>query len=378
MHRFRSDNANRPANAVRAFALAVGLLLLGLSMTVQAQHPGEILRTGEDEPCAAEAQAERDHCLRKQAAREARMRRASRDYHAWLADRLAADGSARDLALAANLRAMSLAGELFHSGATLPQLADDARLAEWIERGARDGHDDPFVQMLLTRPFHPQDAARRKTVRDAWRAADPDNLAALPDDEGPVDEILAAAADARRFDVYYGTLLRSVLTAMERHPPSSRFARHLLDETTPTVPSYAATLGVSMLELPRFSPAVDACKGDALAQPGRREACMRYGGVLAEASDTLIAHMIGLAILRNSAVDAEGRERIEQRRRGASWIWQQWHEVVDRNPIGFADWQADALRASPGIAEMTLMRQALEANGISAEPPAEYRHVPML
>lgn len=361
----------------RMFALAALASILGFPAAGLAQHPGELSawKAPADGLCAEGSASARARCLRKENKRRENMTRASRDYHAWLADRLAADGGARNLALAANLRALSLAGELFHSATNLPLLEGDARLVEWVGRASRDMRGDQLVHMLLIRPFSPQDEARVQGMRDAWRDADPANLASLRDDDAAIGALLETASERSRLNVYVGDLLLATLDAVERHPPDSQLEKVLLDKQMPSARAYALSLAFLMLETPRFSPALHACKGDALLPAGRREACVRYGTVLADASDTLIAHMIGLAILRNAATDDAGRERIEERRRRAGWLLEQWTALDDAEPADFADEQAAILRTFPGIDEMAMMRQMLEANGIPVEPPVDYRHV---
>lgn len=359
--------------AVFVLAVAAGAVFADL----HAQHPRWEALTGDPDPCAASTGAEHARCERKEARRASATLRASRAYHARLADRLAAEGGARHLALAANLRAMSLAGESFVTESTLPRLAGDTRLAAWRDAAEREGRDDPFVLGLLIRPLSPDDDdARRRGVRASWRTLEPANLLVLSDDGAPdVAEILASAGEGRRFDVHFGALLRAMLDAVERHPPNAREARWLFDDETPTPRAYAISLALTLLELPRFIPVVDACKGEALSQPGRREACARHGAVLADASDTLIAHMIGLAILRNIAEDAQARDRIEERRRRAAWLRQQWHDLGKTQPARMADAQAEVLRASPDIGEMDVMRRVLEMEGVSVQPPEDFHDV---
>lgn len=362
---------------VRASGWALAAMLGTWVASASAQHPAALTPADGELACETLPEVDRGRCLRREEARSTKAHRASRAYHFRLADRLAADGGARNLALAANLRALALAGDLFHSGATLPRLAGDARLAAWTARAAHEAQGDPFVLSLLIRPFSPGDDPRRRAVRDALQLADPANLAAFPDDEAQVVVRLAEAGEGSRFDLHYGALLRATLDAVERHPPGARHARWLLNDDTPTLRAYAILLSFAMMETPRFVPIIEACRGDALALVGRRETCVRYGAVLADGSDTLLAHMFGLAILHNSATDAETRECIEARRRKAAWVSERWRVLGENDPVGFNDWQADALRASPGIDEMTLMRKALEAYGVPLEPPAEFRHTPM-
>lgn len=374
----RSDRSRHATRWIRASIFVLVAALGASPATLRAQHPGEAPSFGDPGPCASLVDADRLRCEREETERRSGALRASRAYHARLADRLAADGGARNLALAANLRAMSLTGDLNLTETTRPRLAGDAKLAAWRDRAAREGRADPLVLGLLIRRLSPDDDARRRGVRESWRMLEPTNLLVLPDDDAAEAlEILASVGEARRFDVHFGTLLRVVIDAVDRHPPNARESRWLFDDETPTSVAYGISLAFALLELPQFTTLIDVCKGDALSQPGRREACARYGALLADASDTLIAHMIGLAILRNAAPDAAGRECIEARRRRAAWVMQQWYVVAEKDPVGFADWQASVLRASPDIDEMTLMRRALEANGIPVEPPPDYRHVPM-
>ncbi|MFZ5635492.1 MAG: hypothetical protein ACOY82_02785 [Pseudomonadota bacterium] len=274
---------------------------------------------------------------------------------------------------------MSLAGERNLTASTLPRVVGDARLADWLGRAFRESQGDPFAYSLLVRGLMPEDDARRAEARDAWRRLAPFNLVTRPDDDAAAArEVLASAGEESRFDIHFGTLLRSTIAAVERHPPSAREARWLLDDETPTVRAYAISLAFAMMELPRFAPVVEACKGDALSQAGRREACLRYGTVLADASDTLIAHMIGLTILHNVAECAQERKRVEERRRHAAWLQEQWHALGEADPARIADAQADVLQGSHDVDEMALIRNVLQANGIPVEPPPSYRHVPML
>ncbi len=371
------DNTRRLEKRALMIIMAAIVLIAGFPAAGLAQHPSGLMvwRPDAEEPCAEISVFARARCLREEDARHEKMKRASREYHAWLADRLAEDGGARNFALAANLRALSLGGELFYTSANLPLLEGDARLAEWVDRASRDVGGDGLVHMLLIRPFSPREEARVQAVRDAWRDADRANLAPLRDDDAAIGDVLETATDRSRLDLHFGELLLATLDAVERHPPDPKLSTMLFDDETPGARAYALSLALLMLETPRFSPAIHACKDDALQQPGRREACLRYGAVLAEASDTLIAHMIGLRILHSVAIDDAARERIELRRRRAGWLLEQWGALAKPDPTGFADEQAAILRAFRGIDEMGMMRRMLEANDVPLEPPVDYDHV---
>ena len=184
------DNTRRLEKRALMIILAAIVLIAVFPAAGLAQHPSGLMvwRPDAEEPCAEISVFARARCLREEDARHEKMKRASREYHAWLADRLAEDGGARNFALAANLRALSLGGELFYTSANLPLLEGDARLAEWVDRASRDVGGDGLVHMLLIRPFSPRDEARVQAARDAWRDADRANLAPLRDDDAAIGD----------------------------------------------------------------------------------------------------------------------------------------------------------------------------------------------
>src|SRR5690606_13210224 len=124
----------------------------------------------------------------------------------------------------------------------LPLLEGDARLAEWVDRAMRDARGDGLVQMLLIRPFSSQDEARVQAARDAWRTADPANLASLRDDDATVGDVFETANGSSRLMIHFGDLLLATLDAVERHPPDPGLAKVLLNKELPSVRAYALSL----------------------------------------------------------------------------------------------------------------------------------------
>ena len=338
-------------------AVLVVATMLALPRAAAAQHPGDIPDWPDtaEAPCANVDASQRTTCEAREAEREAERSRTSRDYHVWLADRLAEDGGARNLAIAANLRAMSISGTLYETGESLPELDKDNRLAAWIERAAREGKEDPLVQALLNRRFSASDSARLAALRSQWARLEPGNIAPAmfaAESEQPRTSALPGRLDtASRFDLHYNALLLAVIEAFERHPPGADRTAVLLVGDVPTLHSYAAAMAMTMLQLPRFIDTIDACRGDALdSAPERRTDCLQFGRLLADDSDTLIAHMMGLAILVRASDTACGRAAAEERRRQALASTQD---------------------------EMSYMRAILRQHGIATEPARDWKHVPL-
>lgn len=197
-------------------AFLVVATMLALPRAAAAQHPGDIPDWPDtaEAPCANVDASQRTTCEAREAEREAERSRTSRDYHVWLADRLAEDGGARNLAIAANLRAMSISGTLYETGESLPELDKDNRLAAWIERAAREGKEDPLVQALLNRRFSASDSARLAALRSQWARLEPGNIAPAmfaAESEQPRTSALPGLDTASRFDLHYNALLLAVI-----------------------------------------------------------------------------------------------------------------------------------------------------------------------
>ncbi|MFD0725918.1 hypothetical protein [Lysobacter brunescens] len=357
--------------------------MLALPLPCRAQHPGDIAAWPEttDTPCASVDAPRRADCEAREAERDAERSRTSRDYHAWLADRLAEDGSARDLAIAAHLRAMSISGTLYETGDSLPSLDKDTRLAAWVQRATREGPDDPLVHMLLNRRFSTSDTMRLAALHAQWARIEPGNVVPLmfaAETERPRASALPIRSPtASRFDLHYNALLLAVIDAFERHPPGANRAAVLFGGDVPTLYSYASSMAMAMLQLPRFIDTIDACRGDALVSaPERRTDCQQLGHLLADDSDTLIAHMMGLALLVRASDTPCERAAAEERRRQAGWLMHEWRVLSDDQAIQ-ADETASRQALSSTQDEMSYMRVILQHHGIATEPAPDWKHVPL-
>lgn len=363
-----------------AFALVA---VLPLPLVAIAQYPGDMSGRPDtaETRCASVKASQRVECEVREAEREADKARISREYHAWLADRLAEDGGARNLAIAAHLRAMSVSGSLYESDDALPALKNDARIAEWVDRATREGQDDPLVHALLNRRFSASDDQRLSTLRMHWSRVAPDNFVPVmfstEAGRSGANDMVALARSASRFDLHYNALLLAVIDAFERHPPSADRAAVLFGGDVPTLHSYASSMAMAVLQLPRFIDAIDACRGDALSRaPQRRADCLQFGHLLADDSDTLIAHMMGLAILVRASDTPCVRKAAEERRRQAAWLMNRW-QVLSSDPTVQTDDQTSRQALSSTQDEMEYMRVVLKHNGIAIEPPPDWKHAPL-
>jgi hypothetical protein len=379
----RSSRFTVAAIARRHAAWFVVAAMVALPLAALAQHPGDITDGSEtdDAPCASVAPSQRAACEVREAEREAERSRTSRDYHAWLADRLAEDGGARNLAIAAHLRAMSISGKLYETGDSLPELGKDTRLAAWIERAGREGKDDPLVHALLNRRFSDSDGTRLAALHAQWARIEPGNLVppmfAAEAQMPRISALPSSTRTASRFDLHYNALLLAVIDAFERHPPGADRAAVLFGGDVPTLYSYASNMAMAMLQLPRFIDTIDACRGDALASaPERRSDCLQLGRLMADDSDTLIAHMMGLALLVRASDTPCGRAAAEKRRRQAGWLMHQWQMLSDDSAIQ-ADETASRQALSSTQDEMSYMRVILQRHGIATEPAPDWKHVPL-
>lgn len=363
-----------------AFMLAA---ILTWPLAVFAQHPGDVPPwpdTGEP-PCADVEASLHDACESREAAREALRARTSREYHAWLANRLVEDGGARNLAIAAQLRAMSLSGALFDNGESLPEIEADARISSWVAQATREGQDDGLVLMLLNRRLSTSDDARLAALRMQWQRIDPGNfmpaMFVAEARASGLDGLPELARGFSKFNVHFVEQLRVVVDAFERHPPDSEQASILLEGEVSTLRRYAATVGVFMIEFPRFVDAMNACRGDALTRTReRRKDCQHLGELFVDRSDTLIAHAIGLAILARSADDDAAREAIEARRRLIQWQMGQWQLLSLEPPT--AEAEDAAVRAlSTATSEIDLMHAGLKHHGIDLIPSPCWKHNPL-
>lgn len=344
-----------------------------LPFVVQARAENE-MSDAVVEACEDVAAERRDACRREAEAQMAEQRASAiavaEDYLLPVAEELAKTGDARSLALAAGLRGYALAVT-----ATDAQ-EHDARATAWQRQAlSHDGGDAMVAILVLTDRLDPQDPLRIDALR-RWRTLEPGNLApvllARTDEAG----IFRLAHQMRRFDARFVEVMRLMLGIVERHPPSAQMLEtlHTIGGSDADRMALTIATNLSMTVIPSFSPLLSACISRALPPDSeRRHDCRRFGEVLAESSDTEIAVMIGLSILRYNAGDADARAQTATRRRVLRWQLRQWQTLRECFPPSAGKPKfSDILRAHPGLGEQALIREHLIAGGMAVEPPADW------
>lgn len=298
-----------------------------------------------------------------------------RSWSARSAAALAATGQPRELAFAALLRGLTSQGSAM-PGSDGPSQAGsgDAQAAAWrLDAAARAG-EDTLANALLS---YDRDAAIRIRAAQRWLGAEPRNLAPLLVRGGSVDALLADARGATRFDLGMLPQVRWMHAALLRTPPSAAERAAFAAAGEFVVTEHAAIQAMSLwgaVALPALQPLMTACDASALAgNPARARDCRHVGAVMADASDTMLGQLIGLALLDRLAETPGERADLQARRRTLDWRNLEWGRASAALPRDGAA-QLVRLLADTSIAsEPQLVERALGEAGIALEPPAGWR-----
>lgn len=335
--------------------------------SADAAGPVESWSDSAIEACENVPDTEQDACIRDEEAREraraAVQRKLEARYLRPLAERLAASGDPRKLAVAANL---------------WPSRQGDpvgSKVRQWRERAFDQGGDDPDVAVLLQSdrsadagPVSVTPVAGRALER--WRASEPGNLVPAMDPRESIEVLLARADTFDRFSLHFSDLLLLFDSAFAAFPPD-RAQRRLLRALEVDPGSLSARYALtSVVEAsPSFMPLVNACKGAARqATPTRNAECRHLGRVMLAHSDTVLGELFGAALLRYDDDPALRAEGDATRRR---WRWQSERLRALGERTG-ADCTPTKMRATPGMGEGDAIRACLADAGVPLEPPADW------
>ncbi|TXI51042.1 MAG: hypothetical protein E6Q50_01650 [Lysobacter sp.] len=400
----RHDRQSSRGGGRRAIRLVRVLAILLASVASSFASAGEWAEGVAIETCENAPEAERARCHREALAKAKRDERkmlraaeAARTYQYALADDLARDGAPRDLAFAVLLRSMA---EQFDDESSV----ESATLSAWRTKALAEGGDDPLVYALLwmSAASTPQNEAvqmawRNEALRQ-WRAADPQNLepmaqaflrpaasaknadqAAEDDPESTATmmydpDVFVAARRATRHDAYYDDVVRLSVAAMRRHPPSASAWRRIGDAGVSSLDAYATAVGTSVwaTNMPAYQYWIRACKGDALALPQRADDCRHVADVFRTRSDTLMARLVGIAIGRFAARDANEKAALTAERRIVDWRMAQWRRANETMGSDESASFAALVMAHEDIGEHDIMLRAIAAAGLSALPPDDW------
>lgn len=297
---------------------------------------------------------------------------AQRAYALWLADRLAEDGGARDLAFALFVRRGALL-----TPEALVRIDDgealvDPVLERWYSKAYAKAGRDGVAWSLLASAWG-QLAMPKPADRDAqtaWAKADRDNLAplllALREGEG-IDAVFGALPKRPHNRVYWNAVQALAMDAVRRHPPTSEWRDAIPALRDKPLEAYGQELGTAV-ELPSYRGLLEVCTPHD-AGPDRRGPCRDLATEMQDGSDVLIARMIGNLLLRLNATDDAGRAAAH-----AGWrplFWRQ-RQIGAHGDARYEAAYRDALRADPAADEVTLIDRALRAVGADPVPPVDW------
>lgn len=271
--------------------------------------------------------------------------------------------------VAASLLSLCSAFTLAHAA---PATSDAWRSAQQTRLAAQNDRDSRIAAALLALPADANAPIPSATtaIADALVQANPDDVLSLyiaalicqlqptctsaayvdrltlhaPDNAvhwllrpaaaAPDDAQLRSAAKAPKAQPHLGEL-RAVL------------AKALGAPTAATAASRAAALDA--IPLPRFAPALNACKQDGAA---RRDACIALGRTLfADASGSILSRMIGSVLLRRLAKGTPDETAAVQFRRDYVWLGEHdvgqdtRDEALQQDLVRHGEWEA-LLRAA--------------------------------
>lgn len=314
-----------------------------------APRPGPVPEEGDDPAPTAEQRARME---------------ALEDYRRWLAERLAAEDTARSLALAVHLLAP---GDI---DPTRPADAVDPRLPRWFARARAIAGDDgvAWAMLLTVASGRLRDAPEPgDAIALAWAAHDPHNLAPWThlsmETVRPEDWFARAQSPQAHVTSHWLDVEAAVMAAYLRYPPPSPWREVLLGENGWS--ETGAPVGLAVwIDLPAFQRPMAVCAPrDRRVRPPT--SCEALGRVLATRSDTLIAQMIGLAIARRAGqgalpADLDAVDRLTR--------WQQGQFLALGEDATLAA-LGDYLREPPPLTEQGYFAFALERAGIRTMPP---------
>ena len=124
--------------------------------------------------------------------------------------------------------------------------------------------------------------------------------------------------------------------------------------------------------MPAYQYWIRACKGDALALPQRAGDCRHVADVFRTRSDTLMARLVGIAIGRFAARDANEKAALTAERRIVDWRMAQWRRANETMGSDESASFAALVMAHEDIGEHDIMLRAIAAAGLSALPPDDW------
>lgn len=264
-------------------------------------------------------------------AAESAAEQAWQSYQSAIADALIASNRPRDWALAANML-------LFSDSSDSSGSPSRSNLDELLERAARDAPDDVLVQWMtalkrIGASGYVAIPASDESIQALIRL-EPDNaaswmmglaLALKRNDPTLAEDALAHMASSARYDDHFADTLHAWLDVTDRFPPSNsalapsfnQGARGKSQKALQSMTGFLLALAQSAATaMPRYQPLTTYCKPgtDNVDHWPRFAYCEDAGRLMLGKGETLIARLIGFAILRNlgrtTAVDQQEKNNL--------------------------------------------------------------------
>jgi hypothetical protein len=274
-----------------------------------------------------------------------------------------------------NPRDWALAAGIFHG---CGNSADDT--AQLLARAGSAAPNDSLVQWIVVEraerssDLHGEAMRAVQRIEPANAAVWNDSLvsAAMRRDAAGVDEALDRMAQSTDFNDHLPDVYQALVGVFKRQPPSNAVFLALDDDEKPAtidgLPSYLASHMSMALPLPAMQYNVNACRVSGPTHPARSEKCASAGRTMAAHSDTLLASMIGYAMLRASRTFTDADVAAARR---DEWVYEQWSGFSQnsREPDVVA-FHRDWLESQ---SELEAMRRQLTRHGIAGQPPVDWK-----
>ncbi len=303
-----------------------------------------------------------------------------------LAERLAAEGSPRSLALAAILSAGVLRGERNYWSGLLgwePQAADFAAspIVDWrVAAETKSGMDPVANSLLAIIAARADDPPSRRDAAHRWANAEPANLAPVFYADADPEALLQAARTRHDFDAHLFDDVRWAADAIARHPVSRQANRSGHSgkprDTRAVVAEVRAFFPVAqMTKRPdqQASALLDACRDRPPTDPpSRRSDCLALGRILRDRADLAWVQWIGVSILK--AVETDPAAMAETTRIERRMLWQDRRFRHLFGPTLYEPRQLHRVLAEPTIhRDQDAVNFLLAEAHIPLDPPADWR-----
>jgi hypothetical protein len=311
----------------------------------------------------------------------ARLDEIDKAYRIEVVKALSASAAPRDRALAAVIDSIHITGA---SGSA--DKIDDAAL---IEQAAAAAPNDVLVQwiamMQSERTTPPRELAEQALGR--LQNLEPDNAsvwmhalirASHQHDTAAADAAVRRMAASTHVDDHFVDFKKALIEANRRYPlPDEYFrlasANPSMSLMTPqSAPYFLAAAFAAATMLPGYQPLIAACKPTADFQPAaaRIDDCARIGRLMATKSDTLIANVIGFAVLRVSRSYTADDVKLA---RAQDWMMEKYRSIADGTyvtPAAKLVEEMDDVTATGS--ELEGMRRTVARENLPTEPPADW------